>query len=74
MTTTPGTSAPNLAGTEFYTPDTLAKLCNAHRNSVYRWIERGTGPTHVRINGRILFRAADVAAWMAENTHYGTTR
>lgn len=52
----------------------VATLCGVSRRTVYAWVSDGRGPTHLRMNGTIRFRSADVAAFMAANVHHADAK
>ena len=46
---------------QFITPAELAKRWRVHVNSVERWRREGKPPNFISINGKILYKLADIA-------------
>ena len=47
---------------QFITPAELAKRWRVHVNSVERWRREGKPPNFITINGKILYKLADIEA------------
>ena len=47
---------------QFITPTELAKRWRVHVNSVERWRREGKPPNFITINGKILYKLADIEA------------
>ena len=45
---------------QFITPAELAKRWRVHVNSVERWRREGKPPNFITINGKILYKLADI--------------
>ena len=45
---------------QFITPTELAKRWRVHVNSVERWRREGKPPNFITINGKILYKLADI--------------
>ena len=45
---------------QFITPAELAKRWRVHVNSVERWRREGKPPNFISINGKILYKLADI--------------
>jgi hypothetical protein len=45
---------------EFLTDAQLAARWQVHRQTLIRWRRQSTGPAYVRIEGRVLYRLAEV--------------
>lgn len=52
-------------------PSAAADSLGCTVRSLYYWIAAGKGPTHVRINGRIKFRQADLDQFIATRLYHG---
>jgi DNA-binding transcriptional MerR regulator len=53
---------PNLP--DISTDKELAPVLRVTQRGLKYWRERGKGPKHVRLEGRIRYRKADVLAWL----------
>lgn len=53
---------------EFLDSVALAALLNTTPNTVRQWRFHGTGPRGARVGKRVLYRRADVDAWLAERS------
>lgn len=42
--------------------------------TVHKWVQRGTGPKHVKFGSRVLFRESELNRWVAEQTRVSTHR
>ncbi len=50
------------------TPDEVAAYLRTPVDTLRTWRDKRTGPLHVKIGRRILYRAEDVEAWLEERT------
>ena len=53
---------------EFLTDTQLAERWQMHRKSLIRWRGQGQGPPFIKINGKILYKMADVESYEQANT------
>ena len=54
---------------EFHTETQLCKRLHVNPRTTMRWRDDGTGPPYVRVGPRrLLYRRADVDAWLAAHT------
>lgn len=53
--------------------ETAAAL-NVSLALVHKWVQRGTGPKHVKFGARVLFRESELNRWVAEQTRISTHR
>jgi DNA-binding transcriptional MerR regulator len=51
----------------------LAKTVRASLETIRDWRKRGYGPRGVRVGGRVLYRRADVVAWLDEQAELSGT-
>jgi excisionase family DNA binding protein len=52
---------------EFMTTEELAELLRTSRGNVHYWRHIGKGPPAVKVGRRVLFRRADVEAWLEDH-------
>lgn len=69
METTNHASAPP----PYLTTREAADLLRLRPQTLRAWRVRGTGPAFIRLGSRILYRHADVEAWLEERTFTNTT-
>jgi len=69
MESTHQTSAPPT----YLPPREAADLLRLRPQTLRAWRVRGTGPFFIRLGSRILYRYADVEAWLAERPFSHTT-
>ena len=53
---------------EFLTDLQLAERWHVHRQTLIRWRSSNTGPTYVRIEGRVLYPLVEVERYEQANT------
>jgi len=53
---------------KFVTDTQLAERWQMHRKSLIRWRGQGQGPPFIKINGKILYKMADVEEYEKANT------
>ncbi len=51
-----------------FTPKHVAAYRHMTENALAVERHRGDGPPYLKLGGRVFYRAADLAAWIAENT------
>lgn len=56
----------------FYTSQELADHLRMSSNTLSGWRYRGIGPRFVKVGKKVLYRPADVDAWLEEQTRQGT--
>jgi excisionase family DNA binding protein len=47
------------------TPDEAARVLRCARQTLARWRYEGGGPVYVKVGARVLYRRADLEAWIA---------
>lgn len=63
------TPKPPRATPEFVTEEELSLRLRVGRKALQIWRRTGKGPAFAKLGGRVLYRASDVDAWIAANTH-----
>ena len=58
--------------TAFLTPDELASRYRIPKPTAAKWRWNGSGPAFVKLGSRVLYREADVEAWIAANLRTST--
>lgn len=56
----------------FFTPGELADHLRMSNATLAGWRYKGIGPRFVKVGKRVLYRPADVDAWLEEQTRQGT--
>lgn len=51
----------------------LADLLGVHRDTVYRWRKRGTGPDYIKAGRVIRYDRADVDRWIEDRKRTSTS-
>lgn len=41
---------------------------------VHKWVQHGTGPKHVKVSSRVMFRESELNRWINEQTRISSTR
>lgn len=58
-----------MQGDEYVTAAEVAKIVRVSHTFLCRARKQGRGPAYTRLGRKILYRRADVEAWVAENTY-----
>lgn len=53
-----------MTGVELLRMEQVSELLDVPVNTLRYWRQKGTGPTSTRIGRRVVYRAADVQAWL----------
>ncbi len=65
-----GVMSASMTEGEFLTDDDLCNLVRKDKRTTQRWRNSGEGPPYIRVGKRhILYRRADVEAWLADRTY-----
>lgn len=51
-----------------------ARVMNCSVALVHKWVLYGTGPKHVKVGARVMFRESELNRWVAEQTRISTHR
>lgn len=49
-----------------------ARVMNCSLALVHKWVQQGTGPKHVKIGRRVMFRESELNRWVAAQTRAST--
>ena len=57
----------------FYTQKYLSDLIEVSERTLERWRVEGTGPAYVKAGRKVLYRPADIEAWLASSLRTSTS-
>ena len=59
---------------DLLTTHELAGRVRVCRRTIQRWARQGVGPPPIRVHGRVLYRSADLHAWLEQCQASGAGR